>query len=81
MDFSAEIEMLREHLTQQGRLPLECVLSGIVGKDGEETLVVHFSEYTPSLPGEEHLEYYDTPGTICVGIKLKTGKIFNFEQM
>ena len=81
MDFSAEIEMLRRHLLQKGLLPLVCVEYGTVGSGEEESLVVHFSKRSPSLPGEEHLEYYDTPGTICVSLKLHIAKFTIHELM
>jgi len=81
MDFSAEITMLRDYLLQQGLLPLECVDSGLVGSGEDQSLVVHFSKDSPSLPGEEHLVYFDTPSTICVALKLHTGKITIHEQM
>lgn len=81
MDFSIKIEILRQHLLKQGLYPIECVLSGTVGSGEDETLVVHFSKRSPSLPGEEHLEYFDTPSTICVMLKLHTGKITIPEMM
>ena len=81
MDFSARIEMLRQHLVQKGLFPLECVESRTVGSGEDESLVVHFSKRSPSLPGEEHFEYFDTPSTICVGLKLHTGKITIHELM
>ncbi|VTR97054.1 hypothetical protein [Tuwongella immobilis] len=81
MDFNAEIELLRNHLLQQGLFPIACVESGTVGRGDDESLVVHFSKHSPPLPGEEHLEYFDTPSTICVSLNLRTGKITIHEQM
>jgi hypothetical protein len=81
MDFSAEIEMLRNHLLQNGLLPLACVESGTVGSGEDMSLVAHFSKHSPTLPGDEHLEYFDTPSTICVSLQLRSGKITIHEQM
>ena len=81
MDFSAQIEMLRNHLLQNGLFPLTSVESGLVGRGDSESFVVHFSKDSPSLPGEEHLEYSDTPSTICVSLNLRTGKITIHDQM
>ena len=81
MDFSAETAMLREYLLRKGQFPLACVESGTVGSGDNTSLVVHFSKDSQSLPGEEHLKYFDTPSTICVSLKLLTGQISIHEQM
>ena len=72
--FSTDIERLRTHLVEQGYRPIECVDLFTRGASNE-TLVVHFSKDSPKLPGEEHLEYFDTPSTIVIMLNLQTGKI------
>ena len=73
-DSSDKIAMLKQYLIDRKYKPLECVRSFTVGRN-DETLVVHFSESNPSLPGEEHLQYYDTPSGIVVMLNLENGRI------
>ena len=76
MNYKAEIEMIRQHLLKEGLLPLECVQCFTVGNGEQESLVVHFAKHIPTLPGEEHLTYFDSTGsTICVNLNFHTGKI------
>jgi len=73
-EYEHEIEKLKKHLIEQGYRPIACVDCFVRGRH-DETLVVHFSQEGPKLLGEEHFEYFDTPGTVCTTLDLHTGKI------